>query len=288
MVGESGCGKTIMALAVLGLLPPGCRRAAGWVLLDGRDLTAISRRELAAIRGRGIGYVAQDPMASLDPTFTVGAQISEAIRAHGKVSRADSRRRAVQLLNSVNIPDPAEAARRYPHQLSGGMQQRVRDRPGPVRDPDLLIADEPTTALDVTIQAEILRCCAPAGPAAHGHPADHPRLGVATRAADRVVVMYAGEVAEAASMADLIAGPDHPYARALLASDPLRAVPGQPLPVITGSVPAPGSWPAWCRFEPRCPEAGPECQAGPVDITVTAPGHQARCLHARPAAEVRA
>jgi peptide/nickel transport system permease protein len=288
VVGETGCGKTVMALAVLGLLPAGGRRTAGRVLLGGHDLATSSSRELAAVRGRRVGYIAQDPMVSLDPTFTVGAQIAEAVRCHAGLGRSAARRRAVELLESVNLPQPATVARRYPHQLSGGMLQRCVIALALSGDPDLLIADEPTTALDVTVQAEILTLLRSlqTGRQMAVMLITHD-WEVVAGTADRALVMYAGEVAEDANVADLLTGPAHPYARALLGSDPVRAVPGQRLPVIPGSVPVPGAWPAGCRFAPRCPEAGPECQAGPVELTVTAREHLTRCLHAEPAARGR-
>jgi peptide/nickel transport system ATP-binding protein/peptide/nickel transport system permease protein len=282
VVGETGCGKSVMALAVLGLLPGGARRTSGQVLLSGTDLAACSPRELARLRGRRIGYVAQDPMVSLDPNFTVGAQIAEALRTHSGVSRPAARAKVTELLTAVNLPDPAAVARKYPHQLSGGMLQRCVIALALSGDPELLIADEPTTALDVTIQAEIL--------ALLRRLQEERQMAillithnweVVERIADRTLVMYAGEIAELADADALLRGPQHPYARALLSSDPVRAVPGQPLPVIAGSVPAPGQWPAGCRFAPRCPEAEPECGSGPVAVISTGPGHLTRCLHAR-------
>ncbi len=221
VVGESGCGKTITALAVLGLLPSGARRLAGRVLLNGRDLSAASRRELASIRGRGIGYVAQDPMVSLDPIFTVGAQIAEAIRTHQPGSKTNARRRAVELLEAVNIPDPAEAARRYPHQLSGGMLQRCVIALALSGDPQLLIADEPTTALDVTIQAEILALLRRLQQERHmAMMLITHNWEVVTRAADRALVMYAGEVAETASVARAPGGASPPVHPGLAGLDP--------------------------------------------------------------------
>lgn len=280
VLGESGCGKTITALAVLGLLPPGGRRAGGRVLLEGQDLTVLRPREMAAIRGRRIGYVAQDPMVSLDPTFTVGSQIAEAVRCHLGYDRAGARRRAVQLLDSVNIPEPAEAARRYPHQLSGGMLQRCVTALALAGDPELLIADEPTTALDVTIQAEILallrRLQQERGMSLLLVTHD---WGVVASVADRALVMYAGQLAEEATAADLFTASAHPYTRGLLASSPQLAIAGERLPAIGGSVPATGSWPAGCRFAPRCPEAEAKCRAGPIAVRIAAPGHVARCVH---------
>jgi peptide/nickel transport system permease protein len=283
LLGESGCGKTITALAVLGLLPAG-GRVSGRVLLDGQDLTAAPARAVAGIRGRRIGYIAQDPMTSLDPVFTVGSQVAEAVRCHTGYRRAGARRRAVSLLDSVKIPEPAEVARRYPHQLSGGMLQRCVIALALAGEPDLLIADEPTTALDVTIQAEILtlmrRLALERGMSLLLVTHD---WAVAASVADRALVMYAGQLAEEAPAAVLFAAPAHPYTRGLLASAPQLAVPGQRLRPIPGQVPAPGGWPAGCRFASRCPEAGRECRHEPVQVRAAAPGHAARCVHVSPA-----
>jgi peptide/nickel transport system permease protein len=286
VVGETGCGKSVTALAVLGLLPAGARQTAGKVLLEGMDLTTCSRKELAAIRGSRIGYIAQDPMVSLDPNFTVGAQIGEAVRRHSRASgqtlpRTAVRDRVVELLGSVNLRDPEAVARKYPHQLSGGMLQRCVIALALSGDPDVLIADEPTTALDVTIQAEILALLRRLRETRNmailliTHDWE-----VVAQIADRTVVMYAGEIVEEAAAADLLAAPEHPYARALLACDPVRALPGHRLPVIPGSVPVPGAWPAGCRFAPRCAEAEQKCSAAPVAFTRTGAGHFTRCVHA--------
>jgi peptide/nickel transport system permease protein len=288
VLGESGCGKTITALAVLGMLPPGARRTDGHVLLDGLDLTALAPREIAAIRGRRIGYIAQDPMVSLDPTFTVGSQIAEAVRCHRGGRRADARRQAVELLDSVNIPEPEVAARRYPHQLSGGMLQRCVTALALAGSPELLIADEPTTALDVTIQAEVLALL-------RGLQQERGMSlllvthdwGVVAAVADRALVMYAGQLVETATPACLFNGPAHPYTRGLLASSPQLATLGGRLQAIPGSVPAPGTWPAGCRFAPRCPEVEDQCREGPVAVRVAAPGHLSRCLHVPSAEAVR-
>jgi peptide/nickel transport system permease protein len=283
VLGESGCGKTITALAVLGLLPSGAR-ADGRILLDGEDLAAASPRAMTAIRGRRVGYIAQDPMTSLDPVFTVGSQVAEAVRCHTGCRRAQARRRAVDLLGSVNIPEPGEVARRYPHQLSGGMLQRCVTALALAGDPDLLIADEPTTALDVTTQAEILalmrRLARERGMSLLLVTHD---WGVAASIADRALVMYAGQLAEEAPAAALFAAPAHPYTRGLLASAPQLAAAGQRLRPIPGQVPVPGAWPAGCRFASRCPDAGPECSREPVQVRTAAPGHAARCVHVSPA-----
>ncbi len=287
VLGESGCGKTVTALAVLGLLPAG-GRAGGRVLLDGQDLTTLSPRAMAGIRGCRIGYIAQDPMTSLDPLFTVGSQVAEAVRRHTGCRRAQARRRAAALLGAVNLPEPGEVARRYPHQMSGGMLQRAVTALALAGDPDLLIADEPTTALDVTIQAEILALLRRLA-----RERDMSLLlvthdwGVAASVADRALVMYAGQLAEEAPAAALFAAPAHPYTRGLLASAPQLAVGGQRLRPIPGQVPAPGTWPVGCRFASRCPEAGHECRREPVQVRTAAPGHAARCVHVSPSAAAR-
>ncbi len=288
VLGESGCGKTITALAVLGLLPPGTRRSGGRVLLRGTDLTAMSRRELAAVRGSRIGYIAQDPMISLDPTFTVGSQVAEAVRRHTRCGRAAARRAAVELLDSVSLPEPAAVARRYPHQLSGGMLQRCVTALALAGSPELLIADEPTTALDVTIQAGILDLL-------RGLQRDRGMAlllvthdwGVVAAVADRALVMYAGQLAETATADRLYRAAAHPYTRALLASSPGAGTPGERLPAIPGAVPAPGGWPAGCRFAPRCPEAEDACRQGPVAVRIAGPGHLSRCVHAAAQQPVR-
>jgi peptide/nickel transport system permease protein len=235
---------------------------------------------MAAVRGRRIGYVAQDPMVSLDPTCTVGSQLAEAVRCHTGCRRPDARRRAIELLDSVNIPEPADAVRRYPHQLSGGMLQRCVTALALAGDPELLIADEPTTALDVTTQAEILallsRLQQERGMSILLVTHD---WGVLASVADRALVMYAGQLAEEASAADLFNAPAHPYTRALLAANPQLAVVGERLPAIPGSVPDSGSWPTGCRFADRCPEAGAECRDAPIAVRIAAPGHLARCVH---------
>jgi peptide/nickel transport system permease protein len=283
VLGESGCGKTITALAVLGVLPPG-GRAGGRILLGGQDLAAASPRAMTAIRGRQIGYIAQDPMTSLDPVFTVGSQVAEAVSCHTGCRRAQARRRAVDLLGSVNLPEPAEVARRYPHQLSGGMLQRCVTALALAGDPDLLIADEPTTALDVTTQAEILalmrRLARERGMSLLLVTHD---WGVAASIADRALVMYAGQLAEEAPVAALFAAPAHPYTRGLLASAPQVAAAGERLRPIPGQVPVPGTWPAGCRFAGRCPDAGPECSREPVQVRTAAPGHAVRCVRVSPA-----
>jgi peptide/nickel transport system permease protein len=278
ILGESGCGKSVTASAILGVLARGARRTAGHCWLGSTELTDA---QLSKVRGRRIGFVAQDPMAALDPTFTVGFQVAEAVRRHDRKLRArDAKLRAVQLLGDVRLNNPAEMARRYPHQLSGGMAQRVAIAVALAGDPELLIADEPTTALDVTVQAEVLRLLR--------QLQDERSMaimlvthdwGVVAAMAHRVVVLYAGEVVEQALVRELYDDPQHPYTRALLDANPDRATPGAELPAIRGAVPPPGLWPEGCRFQPRCPLATTGCE-NRIDLTKTNDAREVRCIRA--------
>ena len=279
IVGESGCGKSITARAILGLLPAGGTVTAGHVVFDGSDLTALSDKELNRVRGPGIAFISQDPANSLDPTFTVGSQLREVIRRHHPQSRRDAQAEAQRLLRLVRLPDPDAVLRRRPAELSGGMAQRVCIAMALAAKPKLLIADEPTTALDVTVQAEILALL---------RDLQH-RLGMAVLLithdwgvladeCERAVVMYAGEVVETAGVDQLCARPRHPYTAALLAANPHRARTGQPLPSIPGAVPKPGEWPTGCHFQSRCPIVQPACGNGPIALTPVAPGHLSRCI----------
>jgi peptide/nickel transport system permease protein len=280
VVGESGCGKTMTAMALLGLLPPASRLERGRIMLVGRDLTAMAEAELRRVRGREIAFVSQEPMVSLNPAFRVGWQLTEAIRKHHGVSRTVASRRAVDLLASVHLPEPEAVARRYPHQLSGGMAQRVAIARALAGSPKLLIADEPTTALDVTTQAGMLDLLRELqqrrGMALMVVTHD---LGVVADICDRVIVMYAGQVVERGDVSALLGGPLHPYTKALLASNPHNANGSPRLATIPGSVPAPGAWPHGCHFAPRCPRAGEDCRAAPIPLLPVSRGHQVRCLH---------
>jgi peptide/nickel transport system permease protein len=280
VVGESGCGKSVTALGILGLVPGGGRISGGRCVFDGRDLAALTPAELAAVRGRGIAFVSQEPMVALDPTFTVSAQLAEAVRRHRGGTRKEAGTRVLELLELVNIPDPAGVARRYPHQLSGGMAQRVAIALALAGDPRLLIADEPTTALDVTVQAEILALLrtlqSRTGMAVLIVTHD---WGVVADLCRRAVVMYAGQVVEYADVGAMFDRPHHPYTQGLLAANPQLAVEGEPLPTIPGTVPAPGDWPTGCRFADRCRYATAECSAAPVPLTEQAAERLSRCLH---------
>ena len=254
VVGESGCGKTMTALSVMRLLPPGGHITEGRVLLQGRDLTTASDREMRQVRGNLVGMVSQDPMRSLNPTMPIGAQVSETLRLHRDVSRQEASERAVDVLRRVGMPRPERVAGNYPHQLSGGMQQRVAIAMALACEPQVLIADEPTTALDVTIQGQILDLLdelrETMGMAVLLVTHD---LGVVARHTDRVAVMYAGRVVETTATAALFESARHPYTRALLSGLPENAVGRhQRLYSIPGLPPDLTSPPGGCRFAPRC------------------------------------
>jgi len=275
IVGESGCGKTLTTLAVQGLLPPGTRLAAGQCWFGGEQRSSGHGK-----RTPGIGYVAQDPAVSLDPCFTVGFTIAEVVRAQGHLPRSAVRAQVLELMASVRIAAPAEVARLYPHQLSGGLAQRAQIAMALASEPRLLVADEPTTALDVTIQAEILDLL-------RALRAERNMAlllithdwGVVADTCDRAVVMYAGQVVEQGTVSQLVSAPLHPYTRALLQANPQRGVPGSKLLAIPGTVPAPGSWAPGCRFAPRCSLATDDCRAGDVTLTALAEGRATRCIH---------
>ena len=259
VVGESGCGKTMAGLAILGLLPSGAR-CEGRVLLDSADLLALGEPAMAQIRGRRIAMIFQDPSSALDPVFTVGGQIAETIRAHFRVSHKEARERAIDALAKVGIPAPRERYRDYPHQFSGGMRQRVMIAIALSCEPQLLIADEPTTALDVTVQAQIvdllLKRAGEAGTALLFITHD---LGVLAQACTRIITMYAGEVVEDGAIDAVLTQPGHPYTAGLLASLPRLSPPKSVLPAIPGRVLAPGELGVGCRFEQRCSYALDPC-----------------------------
>ncbi|WEH12876.1 dipeptide/oligopeptide/nickel ABC transporter permease/ATP-binding protein [Streptomyces sp. VNUA24] len=282
IVGESGCGKTTAVTALLRVTPPGSRISAGACLLEGQDLMGLDDREINRVRGRRIGYISQEPVSSLDPSFTAGRQLAEAVRHHRGVGRRDARRITLELLKQVRLPDPERVARSYPHELSGGMAQRVAIARALAGRPRLLIADEPTTALDVTVQAEILDLLRDireeTGMAMILVTHD---WGVLSDACDRAVVMYAGQVVEEARVADLVASPRHPYSRALLESNPSESTVGERLPTIPGIVPDPDDWPVSCRFADRCAFAEADCRESAV-ATADSADRRVRCLHPVP------
>jgi peptide/nickel transport system permease protein len=280
LVGESGCGKTVTALAVLRLLPGDLAVVGGEAQWTGRDLLRMPDRDFSRLRGSALAYVSQEPQASLDPCFTVGSQLSEVIRRHDRGPRSAARARMADLLRQVELPDPQRTARAYPHELSGGMAQRVALALALAGRPQLLIADEPTTALDVTVQAEMLallrRLQRETGMAVLLITHD---WGVVADICDRTMVMYAGQVVERGGAQDLFDRPLHPYTLGLLRSHPSLARAGQPINVLSGRVVQPGAWPTGCRFAPRCGFADDACQAGPVPLAEHGGGRHARCLH---------
>jgi oligopeptide/dipeptide ABC transporter ATP-binding protein len=254
LVGESGCGKSVTALSIMRLIPePPMRVTGGAIRLGGEDLLAFSERQLEDVRGNAIGMIFQEPMTSLNPVFSIGDQIEEAVLLHRNVGRAAARQRAVELLTRVGIPAPEAALSRYPHELSGGQRQRVMIAIALACEPRLLIADEPTTALDVTVQAQILDLIddlrRETGMAVLLITHD---LGVVSQYCDRVAVMYGGRVVEEAPAAELFAHPRHRYTEALLRTIPAANPPGTVLPAIGGTVPPPGQRPPGCAYHPRC------------------------------------
>jgi peptide/nickel transport system ATP-binding protein len=280
LLGESGCGKSMTGLSLMRLLPPGACVLGGEVVLDGTDLLTLPEERMRRERGGRIGMIFQEPMTSLNPVMTVGDQIAEAVRLHDPEHRRDPRPRVVALLRSVGIPDPERRHGEYPHQLSGGMKQRVMIAIALAGRPKLLIADEPTTALDVTIQAQVLRLLKDlqreTGMAVLLITHD---LGVVAQVADRVAVMYAGEIVETAARRAFFAGPRHPYGRLLFASLPDAGKRGQPLTVIPGSVPRLDAAFSGCRFADRCALAVAACRAGSVAWQGTS-GDGVRCVRA--------
>jgi peptide/nickel transport system ATP-binding protein len=281
LVGESGCGKSLTALALLGLLPDAASLARGSIVLEGRDLASLGEREMRQLRGNRLSIIFQEPTASLDPLASVGAQIAEAYRVHRPASRAEARAKARDMLVAVGIPDPERRLDQYPFELSGGMCQRVMIAIALICGPLVLVADEPTTALDVTIQAQILdlmkHLVAERGT---GIVVITHDMGIVADIADRVAVMYAGRIAEIAPVDNLFARPFHPYTALLLGSVPRRdLVPKEILATIEGSVPSPAEFGEGCRFADRCPFAGDRCRAEAPPLIAHEPGHHAACWH---------
>ncbi|QCI69101.1 ABC transporter ATP-binding protein [Phreatobacter stygius] len=281
IVGESGSGKSVTSLSIMGLLPQGAAEVTGAVRFEGHDLLQLPQSGLRDLRGDRLAMIFQEPMTSLNPSFTIGDQISEAIIRHRKVSREAAAARAVEMLRRVRIPTPEARFHDYPHKLSGGMRQRVMIAMALACDPRLLIADEPTTALDVTIQAQILELMRQlrqeTGTAIILITHD---LGVVAEVCDEVIVMYAGQVVERAPVAELFRNPQHPYTVGLIGSIPRLDIRKDRLAAISGSVPNMTAPPKGCRFAPRCPFVEPACLAAVPSLATTAPGHATRCRRA--------
>ncbi|MFZ5994511.1 MAG: ABC transporter ATP-binding protein [Thermodesulfobacteriota bacterium] len=283
VVGESGCGKSVTALSILRLIPdPPGRIVSGSILFDGRDIMKLEEEDLRRLRGRRISMVFQEPMTALNPVFTIGDQITEAILVHEKMTRHQAEQRAVELLGLVGVPSPAERIRHYPHQLSGGLRQRVMIAMALACRPDLIIADEPTTALDVTIQAQILDLLAEIkNKTGMALLLITHNLGVVAEVGQRVIVMYAGRIVEEADVDALFSRPLHPYTRGLLASLPHISLNKEPLRRLTpipGTVPALSALPGGCAFRNRCKEAHKECRSAEPKLLEVEKGHFVRCF----------
>ncbi len=278
LVGESGCGKSMTALSIMRLVPRPGHVDAGRVLLDGREILSLTVPEMRRVRGHGISMIFQEPMTSLNPVVTCGKQVVEAIRLHETVAKHEARARTIELFTQVGIPDPTDRFDAYPHQLSGGLKQRVMIAMALSTRPKLLIADEPTTALDVTIQAQILQLM-------RGLRKDFGTsvllithdLGVVNELADRVAVMYAGKIIEVGTREEILSNPSHPYTQGLLAAMPSRAQHGQRLHEIPGVVPQPSEWPKGCRFCTRCPKKFEPCEDTVPGRTELSETHAAYC-----------
>jgi peptide/nickel transport system ATP-binding protein len=279
LVGESGSGKSVTSLAIMRLLARSLRIRAGSVLLGGQDLVAASDRRMQAVRGEEIAMIFQEPMTSLNPAFTVGNQLAEAVLAHREVSKAEAWRRAVEMLDVVGIPHAEQRVREYPHAFSGGMRQRVMIAMALACDPQVLIADEPTTAVDVTIQAQILELLrqlqSDLGMAILFVTHD---LGVVADICDRVCAMYAGQVVEQAGVDEFFARPRHPYSDGLLRATPQSTGAERRLHIIPGTVPTPDAWPTGCRFHPRCEHAVDRCAEATPELEESASAGLVRCL----------
>jgi peptide/nickel transport system ATP-binding protein len=281
LVGESGCGKSVTSLAIMGLLPPENSKVRGEVIFEGRDLLTLGANAIRDLRGARLAMIFQEPMTSLNPSYTIGDQIVEAIQRHQGLSAAEARTRAIEMLRIVRIPSPEKRVDEYPHKLSGGMRQRAMIAMALACGPRLLIADEPTTALDVTIQAQILDLMRglrrDTGTAIILITHD---LGVVAEMADDVAVMYAGQIVERAPVRTLFARPEHPYTVGLLGSIPRLDEKRDRLPSIEGRVPDMTRPPEGCRFAARCPFVEPDCRTTAPALVEVAPGHLTRCRRA--------
>ena len=281
IVGESGCGKSVTSLSIMRLIPsPPGKITAGEVLLDGKDLVNLSDKEMRSIRGKDVAMIFQEPMTSLNPLFTIGNQLIEAIRIHNKSwSKKQAMERAVEMMKLVGLPRAEELIHEYPHQLSGGMRQRVMIAMALVCDPKVLIADEPTTALDVTIQAQILKLMRDLNERLNTAILliTHD-LGVVAETCERVIVMYAGQVVEEAPVREIFKNPQHPYTKGLIQSVPDMRFKKDSLYSIPGNVPKPGTIKEGCRFAPRCEYATERCMKETPSLYRTSDVHQARCF----------
>ncbi len=280
IVGESGSGKSITSLSIMGLVPkPGGKTVAGEIIFDGTDLLSLSENEMYKVRGNDIAMIFQEPMTSLNPVLTIGEQITEVLIYHKKISKKEARQRAVDLLKIVGFARAEEILDDYPHRLSGGMRQRVMIAMAMSCDPKLLIADEPTTALDVTVQAQILELMKDLS-----HKFDSSiilithDLGVVAELADRVLVMYAGQVVEESEIVELFDNPLHPYTQGLLGSVPKINEEQERLSSIGGNVPSPDNFPKGCRFSTRCPHVMEKCIENQPDLIEVYPGRKSRCF----------
>jgi peptide/nickel transport system ATP-binding protein len=279
LVGESGCGKSMTSLSIMQLLPRSGEIVGGEVRFRGRNLLELKKREMSNIRGQNISMIFQEPMTSLNPVLTIGTQMTEAIIRHTKVPKLEAVSVADEWLRRVGFPDPARIRKEYPHRLSGGMRQRVMLAMAMTLKPELLIADEPTTALDVTIQAQVLDLMRELVKETKMSVLfiTHD-LGVVAEMASRVIVMYAGQIVETADVRTLFTSPLHPYTKGLLNSTPRMHGSIEKLSPIPGSVPPAGSFPEGCRFAARCPMAKPECSASMPELRDIGSGHQVRCI----------
>ncbi|MEJ8543699.1 oligopeptide/dipeptide ABC transporter ATP-binding protein [Brevibacillus borstelensis] len=281
IVGESGCGKSVTSLSIMGLVASPGEVVGGEICLEGQNLLALSKKELRKLRGNKLSMIFQEPMTSLNPVFTIGNQLGEVFRQHRQMDKKQARAHSIEMLEHVGIPNAEKIVDSFPHQLSGGMRQRVMIAMALACNPALLIADEPTTALDVTIQAQILELLKKLNKELQtGVILITHDLGVVAEMADRVVVMYAGEVVEQADVFSLFAEPRHPYTKGLLGSLPKLDEKREELESIPGSVPNPLDMPGGCAFHPRCPAATEECKQTKPQLQEVAPNHLARCFYA--------
>ena len=280
IVGESGCGKSVTALSIMQLLQKGVGKVVeGEIIFDGKDMLKLPHNELLKLHGRDMAMIFQEPMTSLNPVFTIGYQLSEVLRYHKGMGKKEAMEKSVQLLKDVGISRPEMIVKNYPHELSGGMLQRVMIAMGLSCNPKLLIADEPTTALDVTIQAQILDLMTKLKKEYNtGILMITHNMGVVAEVCDRVNVMYAGYVVETAEVNDLFDNPSHPYTQGLLKCIPSIDEDRDVLDTIEGTVPPPYAMPKGCRFAPRCPYATAECEASRPELYEVSPGHTCRCF----------